>query len=203
MVNDARRPGRPRTGVREAVLAAAEEILAEAGVARLSTKEVARRAGVAESSIFYHFRDRLGLLRAVVHLHLPRYKEVAEELGRRAGHGTVRDNLVELLGSLEAYYTRITPVLAAVQADSELRELFTQRSAEADIGPQRGLAPIAAYLGRERDLGRVRAGLDLDAAALVILGVAHQRAVLRSLGTPAVAGAAQVVDTLLPGLLPD
>ncbi|OXM73041.1 TetR family transcriptional regulator [Amycolatopsis sp. KNN50.9b] len=189
--------------MREAVLAAAEEILAEAGVARLSTKEIARRAGVAESSIFYHFGDRLGLLRAVVHLHLPRYKEVAAEVGRRAGHGSVRDNLVELLDSLEAFYTRITPVLAVVQADHELRDLFTKRSAEADIGPRRGLAPVVDYLARERDLGRVRADADLDAVALIILGTAHQRAVYRVLGgTPGVAGTAQVVETLLPGLLP-
>jgi len=184
--------------VREAVLAATEAILAEAGVARLSTKEVARRASVAESSIFYHFRDRLGLLQAVVHTHLPLYHEVAAEVARRAGSGSVRDNLVELLESLEAFYTRITPILAAVQADGELRDLFAARDAEDDIGPHRGLAPIAGYLARERELGRVRVDLDADAAALIIVGVAYQRAVFRALGSAtAVAGVAQVVDTLM------
>ncbi|MGH8878396.1 MAG: hypothetical protein ACRD0P_13805 [Stackebrandtia sp.] len=44
MTDKTRRRGRPATGVREAVLKAAEEILAESGVARLSTKEIARRA---------------------------------------------------------------------------------------------------------------------------------------------------------------
>jgi AcrR family transcriptional regulator len=188
--------------VREAVLVAAEAVLAEAGVARLSTKEVARRASVAESSIFYHFGDRLGLLHAVVHTHLPLYHGVVAEVGRRAGSRSVRDNLVELLESLEAFYTRITPILAAVQADGELRDLFAARGAEDDIGPHRGLAPIADYLSRERDLGRVRVDLDPDAAALIIVGVAYQRAVFLALGNgPAIASVTQVVDTFMAGLV--
>ena len=69
------RRGRPSTGVKEAVLKATEEVLGEAGLA-LSTKEIARRAGVAESSIFYHFGDRLGLLQAVIGLHLPVFAEL-------------------------------------------------------------------------------------------------------------------------------
>lgn len=203
MSDESRRRGRPSTGVRDAVLAATEAILAESGVARLSTKEIARRASVAESSIFYHFTDRLGLLQAVVHRHLPRYKEVATDVRQRAGTGSLRENLVDLLDGLDAFYERITPILAAVQADGELRARFADRGADGEIGPQRALLPIAGYLTEERRLGRVRADLDVDSAALLIVSAAHQRAVYRYLaGTVAsLPGTGQVVDTLLPALL--
>ncbi|WP_228004775.1 TetR/AcrR family transcriptional regulator [Amycolatopsis sp. YIM 10] len=205
MSGETRRRGRPSTGVRDAVLAATEAILAESGVARLSTKEIARRASVAESSIFYHFTDRLGLLQAVVHRHLPRYKEVAVQVRQRAGTGSLRDNLVDLLDGLDAFYERITPILAAVQADGELRALLADRGAGGEIGPQRALLPIAAYLTEERRLDRVRAGLDVDSTALLIVGAAHQRAVYRYLtgaGT-ALPSTGDIVDTLLPALLND
>src|SRR3954447_6743290 len=75
-----RRRGRPSRGVREAVLTATEGILVESGVARLSTRGGARRAGVAESSIFYHFGARLGLLQAVVQAQLPPLRQLLAEL---------------------------------------------------------------------------------------------------------------------------
>ncbi|WP_232663321.1 TetR/AcrR family transcriptional regulator [Pseudonocardia sp. TRM90224] len=203
MAEVARPRGRPSTGVREAVLAATEAILAEVGVARLSTTEIAKRAGVAESSIFYHFRDRLGLLEAVVQKHLPMYKDVSADMYRRAGEGTVRGNLVDLLTSLEGFYERIAPIYAAVQADGDLRARFAERGGEGEIGPHRGLIPIVRYLERERELGRVRADLDLESTALILVGVAYQRAVLGSLaGRGRVEGLPAVVDTLLPSLLP-
>ncbi|MET0237433.1 MAG: helix-turn-helix domain-containing protein [Kibdelosporangium sp.] len=191
--------------MREAVLAATEATLAEAGVARLSTKEIARRASVAESSIFYHFHDRLGLLEAVVHKHLPLYKDVAVDVYGRAGQGSLRDNLIDLLTSLETFYDRIAPIYAAVQADGDLRARFADRGSDGHIGPHRALMPITRYLGKERELGRVRADLDPDSMALILVSVAYQRAVLRSLaggGTIRVEGIAPVVDALMPSLLP-
>ncbi|MET8908914.1 TetR/AcrR family transcriptional regulator [Micromonospora sp. NPDC004551] len=185
------------------MLEATEAILAEAGVARLSTKEIARRASVAESSIFYHFRDRLGLLQAVVRGHLPGYGEAVAELHERAGRGSLRDNLIALLGSLEAFYLRIAPIIAAVQSDGELRARFADRSAADDIGPRRALIPVVEYLARERDLGRLAEGLDLESTAQILAGVAYHRAMLRSLaGTEDIrlTGVAQVVDVLLPSL---
>src|SRR5437660_9678895 len=60
-----KRRGRPPAGGREAILAAALQLLRERGIARVTSREVASLAGVSEASVFYHYKDRAGLLRAV------------------------------------------------------------------------------------------------------------------------------------------
>jgi AcrR family transcriptional regulator len=197
-----RRRGRPPTGVRESVLAATEAILAEAGVARLSTKEVASRAAVAESSIFYHFRDRLGLLRAVVEAQLPPLHRLLTELHEGGGQGSLRADLVALLDTLEAFYLRTMPVAAAIQSDGQLRLAFAQQHRDLDVGPHRALQAVHVYLDEQRRRGRLSGHGDLRAAALLLVGAAHQRALQRQFGTPAtlahVPSTGDAVDLLLP-----
>lgn len=183
------RRGRPSTGVREAVLKATEEVLGDAGLA-LSTKEIARRAGVAESSIFYHFGDRLGLLQAVIALHLPAFADATAVLGEGdlpaahdptaapdthapAEHDPTAD-LTALLRGLERFYRGIMPILGALQSDAQLRALLAERGGE--IGPHLALGAVADALRARQTAGRLPAALDPTAAALVLVGAAYQRA---------------------------
>jgi AcrR family transcriptional regulator len=50
--------------LRRALLTAAEEAITEAGVATLSMRDLARRAGVSHTAPTHHFRDKAGLLTA-------------------------------------------------------------------------------------------------------------------------------------------
>jgi AcrR family transcriptional regulator len=188
------------------VLAATEQILAESGVARLSTKEIARRAAVAESSIFYHFGDRLGLLQAAVQAHLPPIKQVFAELDDTADEQGLRAGLVALLDTLEIFYLRTLPIAAAIQSDHELRAAFARQSRDLDIGPHRALEAVCAYLADRQRRGRLRADVDLRAAALLLVGAAHQRALQRQLGTAVavarLAGTDDIVHALMPILAP-
>lgn len=195
---DARR-GRPSTGVREAVLKAAEEVLGEAGLA-LSTKEIARRAGVAESSIFYHFGDRLGLLQAVINLHLPVFSDATVVLGRRSPGGNLRADLAAVVTGLERFYLGIMPILGALQSDSQLRELLAERHGE--VGPHLALKPVADLLRAEQAAGRVRDTLDPAAGALLLIGAAHQRAMHRYLLGTAATRFLPPVGTVVGALLP-
>ncbi|MFI9326500.1 TetR/AcrR family transcriptional regulator [Kitasatospora sp. NPDC052868] len=172
------RRGRPSTGVREAVLKATEEVLGEAGLA-LSTKEVARRAGVAESSIFYHFGDRLGLLQAVVGLHLPVFSDAAALLGREPADGEPAADLAAMLTGLERFYFGIMPILGAVQSDHQLRGLLAERGGE--IGPHLAFGPVGDALRARQAAGRLPADLDPAAGALLLVGAAYQRALHRYL----------------------
>jgi AcrR family transcriptional regulator len=178
----ARRRGRPSTGVREAILQAASEILAERGVAGLATREIAQRAQVAESSIFYHFKDRLGLLQAIVSASVPAFADVVATAGADLEQSSLQEGLARLLDALEALYARVIPVQAAVLSDPDLKDTFTRRTAQLDIGPHRALPRIVAYLETEQRAGRLRADADPRTLALMIVGAAHQRALFRHLG---------------------
>ncbi|MGI5401086.1 TetR/AcrR family transcriptional regulator [Streptomyces sp. CA-135486] len=193
------RRGRPSTGVREAVLKATEEVLGEAGLA-LSTKEIARRAGVAESSIFYHFGDRLGLLQAVINLHLPVFSDATVVLGRRTPSGNLPADLTAVVTGLERFYLRIMPILGALQSDSQLRELLAERHGE--VGPHLALQPVADLLCAELTAGRVRDTLDPTAGALLLIGAAHQRAMHRYLLGTTANRFLPSVDTVVRALLP-
>jgi AcrR family transcriptional regulator len=197
------RPGRPATGVREALLRAAVELLAESGASRLTTREVAKRAGVAESSVFYHFGDRAGLLLAVVGEHLPSVQDLfAAERG--GPPGSLRDDLVALLDGLEGFFLRVAPILAALQSDGQVRAAFAERSRHADIGPHRAIEGAAHLLSAEQRAGRIAAGADLRAAAMLLVGAAYQRAVHRMLGVEGherwLATPQQTIDMLVHGL---
>src|ERR1700758_4873047 len=76
-----KRRGRPPAGGREAILAAALQLLRERGIARVTSREVASLAGVSEASVFYHYKDRAGLLRAVFEDGLRPLHELASEGG--------------------------------------------------------------------------------------------------------------------------
>jgi AcrR family transcriptional regulator len=181
--NRARRRGRPSTGVREAILKAATDVLAERGVAGLTTKAIATRAQVAEGSIFYHFKDRLRLLLAIVSASIPAFADVVATASADLQRSSLREGLARLLDALEALYAQVIPVQAAILSDPELRDTFTRRAAHLDVGPHRALPPVVGYLETQRRAGRLRADADLPTLALLLVGAAHQRALHRHLST--------------------
>lgn len=179
MIEQRRGRGRPRTGVRESVIAAAAGLLAEVGVVGFTTKAVAGRAGVAESSIFYHFGDRAGLLQEIIFAEVGGYKAMVDEL--IAADVPPTAGIKRLLDFLEDYYQRILPGMIAVQADPHLMADVTERGRATDAGPHRAVGPVQAYLASQQQAGRI-AGDDLGALALLIVGAAFQRALARRFG---------------------
>ncbi|WP_158271289.1 TetR/AcrR family transcriptional regulator [Nocardia sp. MDA0666] len=196
----ARTRGRPRSGVREAVIAAAQEVLTTSGVARLTTKEIATRAGVAESSIFYHFGDRTGLLQAVIQHHLRPLKDMLADPPHsvdEAESPDLRTDLVRLVIVLEDFFRAALPVIAAIESDAELRAVYSERSRDFDLGPHRALDVVIGHLS-----ARHRIVAEPRTAALLVVGAAHQRA-LQSRMSPPEARAAlpspeAIADTALP-----
>lgn len=174
----ARPRGRPRTGVRESVIEHAQRLLAESGVARLSTKEIATRAGVAESSIFYHFGDRMGLLQAVIQQQLIPLKDLLADRPDSPATDLPTDVLA-LLNALEDFFLAAIPVMAAIESDAELRAVYHQRSRDLDLGPHRAVEAVVAQLSRHTPTGT-----DLRPAALLLVGAAYQRALQRRLSPP-------------------
>ncbi|MFF0456632.1 TetR/AcrR family transcriptional regulator [Nocardia africana] len=195
----ARTRGRPRSGVREAVIAAAQEVLTGSGVARLTTKEVATRAGVAESSIFYHFGDRTGLLQAVIQHHLRPLKDMLADppSADETESSDLRSDLVRLVTVLEDFFRAALPVLAAIESDAELRAVYSERSRDFDLGPHRALDAVIGHLSARHHIVA-----EPRTAALLVAGAAYQRALQSRMSPPEARAALPSPEAIADATLP-
>jgi AcrR family transcriptional regulator len=159
--------GRPSEGVREAILATTLELIATDGIARLTTKEIAARAGVSEASIYYHFADKTALLEGViVEAVLRPLREFASSFSECVAGKSMLEALQDYGRALESFWRRVLPTLSAIQADVELRDYFRDRIGELGLGPHRGVRIVAEYLRTQQQSGAVRADVDANAAAM-------------------------------------
>ncbi len=169
------RRGRPPAGRREAILRATLDLLGQDGLSRLTTREVARRAGVSEASVFYHFADKAGLLQAAVLAGLEPLKALEPEVLSGSVDRPLADTLAQFAAAMEAFFARAMPVLAAVQSDAPLRVAFAQRLVEGDNGPHRGVRLVADCLTGLKAQGRVDSGADAEAAAMLVVSTSFLR----------------------------
>ncbi len=177
-----RRRGRPPGDGREAILQAAGELLRERGISRLTTREVAARAGVSEASVFYHYGDRAKLLVAVFDRGLAPLLAIAEGVIA----GSDRRQLLERIGrGIERFLKEAMPVLTAAQSDAGLRDGLAAMMAARDLGPHRGVEKIGDYLAAEQAAGRVRGDVDPHAVAASFVGTCVMRALQASMHMPA------------------
>ncbi|CAL9639849.1 hypothetical protein SUDANB96_06341 [Streptomyces sp. enrichment culture] len=119
------RGGRPRDSrVDDAVATAVHELLAEVGYARLTTAEVAARAGVGKAAIYRRYATKQEMIFEVL---LPdRFLAVAPDRGSlRADLAAV---LAEIADSMAAPPPGTVPgLLADIHADPVLRDRFDEK----------------------------------------------------------------------------
>jgi AcrR family transcriptional regulator len=199
----------PPSGTRAQLVDAAERVLRTRGLARATTREIAREAGLAEGTLYLHFADKLDLVRAVHEKLLPAFVAVVSHLPGRAGTRTVEANLTELARSALRLYRDMLPVGSSLFADPELLRRYRAMHAERGSGPHRAWEPVVAYLRAEQALGRVTPAADPAAAALLLLGACEQLVFVELMTGPHTLPfrdrpdpAAELVRTLLAGLAP-
>lgn len=172
------RRGRPPSGQPEAILTATLGLLRERGIARLTTREVARRAGVSDASVFYHYTDRAGLLRAVFAEGLRPLQELTEHGLRGDDHARV---LLELCQGIERFLDQALPVMMAAQSDIELRDTMATYLHDNGLGPHEGVRVVATYLAAEQEAGRVDPTINREAIGLLLVGASFLRSAQRQI----------------------
>lgn len=123
-----RGPGRPSTGARERVLAAALETLLEEGYAGLTYAKVAVRAGENKSLISYYFGSRQGLV-----------AEVADLVGERIT-GEVLAELVDVDTVGKIAEGMITGLWKVMDEDQRVARLYFDLSAVSVVDDEIRLA---------------------------------------------------------------
>jgi AcrR family transcriptional regulator len=171
-VDEPRRRGRPSSGGREAILDAALALVREEGIARLTSRAVAARAGVSDASVYYHFKDRRGLFEAVYE-HGMRPLDYMAELPEGVAREVV---LATAFASLEAFYNDAMPIINTAVGGDEIGELLMAYVTTNDLGPHRGVTKLGDYLRAEQAAGRANPDVDADAVALLLINAAFGRA---------------------------
>jgi AcrR family transcriptional regulator len=167
-----KRRGRPPSGGREAILDATLELIRERGIANLTSRDVAARAGVSDASVYYHFDDRTGLLKAVFEHGMKPLQFMSTIDASKIDRPTV---LREAMRSLEAFFSDSLPVMMAAQSDPELAATLAEYVHENDLGPHLGVESLGAYLRGEQEAGRVNPNVDVEAAALLLIDFSFSR----------------------------
>jgi hypothetical protein len=98
----------------------------------------------------------------------------------------LHDVLTRLGTTLERFLDQALPVMAAAQSDAALRDSLAAYMSEHDLGPHRGVQALGDYLAAEQAAGRVRAGADPRAVAMMFVGACYTRASQRQLAMHAV-----------------
>lgn len=165
---------------REKLIAAAETVLRERGLAHLSTREVARTAGVAEGALYHHFADKNALLLAVIGKHGPQYLETIRGLPLQVGLRTVRANLDEVAWGFYGFHRHAIPITCSLFADVALLARHRQILRANRVGPTATYELLMAYIAAEQRLGRIARRAQPESVATALVGGCFQIAFLET-----------------------
>ena len=196
-------------GTRDRMLDAAAHVMRTRGLARATTKEIAKASGYSEAALYKHFRDKTDLFLAVLTERMPStLGTVLADLNQRVGQGSVRETLEELARAALAFYQQGFPMAASLFAEPDLLAAHRAALRERGAGPHHVGNAVAHYLAAEQDLGRIHPDADPRAAAALLLGACLQHAFLGSFTDTSVDDvsadrvARQLTRTLIGGLIP-
>jgi AcrR family transcriptional regulator len=143
---------RPITITDEQILQAARAVFLRKGI-NATTKEIAKQAGVAESSLFYRFQCKEALFRAA--METTPLSPWVEELDNLVGKGDMQENLRHIAIELIGFTQQIVPMFMLSYGNNPGTP--TTEITQGKRIAMRDLAKTAAYLQKESDLGRLRA----------------------------------------------
>ncbi|KXP05555.1 TetR/AcrR family transcriptional regulator [Tsukamurella tyrosinosolvens] len=194
-----RGPGSP--GIRDHLVEVTRRLIAERRAAGLTVRAIAREADVASGVIYNYFDDKEDLLAQGFLAHLD---TVERTLPRppRPGEDTLEGNLTTYVEYLLALHDAILPAFAGLLAHPEAIARFQAMPASDKGGDLH--QHVESHLRAERDLGRIRAGVDTASAASLLIGACYEL-VLPQFGRDVQPRqerdrwAARLVETLLDG----
>jgi AcrR family transcriptional regulator len=193
----------PATALREHLIDSAEKLLAERQVSAITTRDIARAAGVSDGVLYNYFAGKHDLLVAALVRRYAGFLTRFDSGLPEPGTGTVEDNLAAYATASLDLVAETLPIASGLMSEPALLKLFIDEIHRQPFGPQRMRQPIADYLAGEQRLGRL-GDFDVEAAIALIMGPAIMLGFTELMsGTPRAELAAQfrqIVRTLLTGL---
>ncbi|MFE7600285.1 TetR/AcrR family transcriptional regulator [Streptomyces sp. NPDC057494] len=160
---------------RTRIVDAARDLMRTAGLARTTTKEIAKAAGCSEAALYKYFSSKEELFLTVLNERLPQLGGLLGTLAADPGGRTVEENLVEVARQAALFYEQTFPVVASLYAEPQLKRRHEEAMRAYGMGPHKPIEGLAAYLRAEQRRGRLSADADPVAAASLLLGACVQR----------------------------
>lgn len=163
---------------RQNIIDATERLLQTHGLARLTTRAIAREAKVAEGLIYHHFKDKAELIFEVVETRVRETKNLMKNLPLEVGKNTLLKNLEGVLLSVYHAHYEITPIINSIFADQKLRDRLQEIVKERNMGPEYATEGLDVYLAAEQRLGRISDAVDTRVLAKCLWMISIQSATL-------------------------
>ncbi|MFD9715543.1 TetR/AcrR family transcriptional regulator [Streptomyces sp. NPDC059076] len=193
---------------RARILDAAYDLMLSLGLARTTTKEIARAAACSEAALYKSFASKEELFIAVLDERLPKLGPLLSDLTASPGTGSIEGNLVEVARQAARFYAQTVPIAASLYADPRLKARHEAALRALGTGPHKPIHGLDRYLRAEQEVGRIAADADTYAAASLLLGACAHRAFAYDSAEGGVAAppldafAADLARTLLGGIRP-
>ena len=171
MARSPRKPGRPPAGeadqgAREALISAASELFSAHGTDGVSVRQIAEAAGVSAAMIHYYFKDKRGLMRAVLERGLDRILEIVTAVVEGAESPVTNRFIDQYIRALDA-----EPSLPQLM----IREVLSRNSPYQDAIRRRFVEKAAALLpprlAADMAGGRLRSDLDPRLTMISLIGM--------------------------------
>ena len=161
---------------------ATEGLLTGASIAAITTRDIARAAGVSDGVLYNYFDDKTALILAAL---VRRYRRLARRFHDalpQAGTATVEENLVAMTGGLLEVLTEALPTIAGLLTEPALLHRLIDAIHRDELSPQLMEARIGDYMRDEQRLGRLPAATDVTAAGTLLMGAVVVLALGRQFG---------------------
>lgn len=158
------------------IVDAARELMLSLGLARTTTKEIAKAAGCSEAALYKHFSSKEELFVTVLDERLPKLGALLSTLSVNPGRAGVEENLTDIARQAALFYEQTFPMAASLYAEPQLKRRHEEAMREMRTGPHKPIEGLAAYLRAEQQAGRISPDADPYAAASLLLGACAQRA---------------------------
>ena len=161
---------------RSRILDAAHSLMLTVGLARATTKEIAKAAGCSEAALYKYFTSKEELFVSVLKERLPSLGPLLSRLTAEPGEHSVEENLTEVARQAALFYEQSFPIAASLYAETQLKRRNDDAMRQMGMGPHMPIRALDAYLSAEQAAGRISPGADTFAAASLLLGACAQRA---------------------------
>ncbi len=167
------------TTTRDRILDGALAVMRERGLARTTTKEIARASRLSEAALYKFFTDKEDLFLCVLKERLPKISVIEDDSADAVGRASLEEGLRAMIEQIERFYEESLPIAMSLFSDAALLAQHRQSLGPKGAGPEAVVQRVSAYLRAEQTAGRISPGAPVAGAAAALVGASMHQAFLR------------------------